>query len=643
MGILVRSLIVGIVGASAGAAWMVLTYAAKPAVVIELTEQAPPIIRGVYPVERSPEGISYAWTREKVQLDLPGFDRHTPWTLRARVRGGRPSPHPFPELTIATQEGTLATSSTSNAFETIEVEIPALPRPMRGLHLTFTAMPTFVPGPQDPRALGVMIDSIEISPLAGSLVLPPPSALARAALACGLMGMSFGLIGMTSGSAVGAAVIVGLGQAAVASRGSAPYGSFGPLMAQTAFWIGLTMAGLMLLVQSVQQARLRNTALFVAAFSAGALHLELLVLFHPDIDVRDALFQAHRFEWVLSGRYFFTSLAPGNYEFPYAIALYVVTLPWSWLTETTAQYMNLLRTVTGAAAALASACLYPMLLAGGWPRLTGAMAVALAHLVPLSFSVQLVANQTNAFGQSMALFVSAGIVLGLLNRGTEQAMRVPALSTWGPLLLLILLVSVAFLSHTSTFAILSVQLVILAIALRLQSDPSLRPLAWRLASVVIIATVLAWIVYYGRFSDVYAAQFARLSSEVGQPVELSDPGQRTLLDRVRSVPFYLQLNYGWPVVALSAIGTAVMWRHAGRNLLTLTVVSWAIACGAFLIIGIVTPVDMRHYLAAIPLVASLSAIGASTLWESGAVGRSVSAALLLWTSWTAVTEWLAPL
>ena len=76
--------------------------------------------------------------------------------------------------------------------------------------------------------------------------------------------------------------------------------------------------------ERVQGPTFRNTARFVAAFAAAALYLKLLVLLHPPMPVGDAVFQAHRFEWVLSGRYYFTSIAPGGYEFPYAIGLYVV-------------------------------------------------------------------------------------------------------------------------------------------------------------------------------------------------------------------------------------------------------------------------------------------------------------------------------
>ena len=68
----------------------------------------------------------------------------------------------------------------------------------------------------------------------------------------------------------------------------------------------------------------RNTARFAVIASAAALLVKLLVLLHPDMPVGDALFHAHRFQQVLDGNLYFTSIAPGNYLFPYAPGLYVL-------------------------------------------------------------------------------------------------------------------------------------------------------------------------------------------------------------------------------------------------------------------------------------------------------------------------------
>ena len=89
----------------------------------------------------------------------------------------------------------------------------------------------------------------------------------------------------------------------------------------------------------------RNTAKFAIAFTAAAFLLELLVLLHPDMPIGDALFHAHRFQDVLGGRYYFTSIAPGNYQFPYAPGLYVFAIPFAGLVRRGVADMTLLRTI----------------------------------------------------------------------------------------------------------------------------------------------------------------------------------------------------------------------------------------------------------------------------------------------------------
>ena len=67
----------------------------------------------------------------------------------------------------------------------------------------------------------------------------------------------------------------------------------------------------------------RRPRRFVVAFSAAALFLKLLVLLHPQMPVGDAMFHAHRFQGVLAGNLYFTSIAPGNYTFPYPPGFYL--------------------------------------------------------------------------------------------------------------------------------------------------------------------------------------------------------------------------------------------------------------------------------------------------------------------------------
>ena len=68
-------------------------------------------------------------------------------------------------------------------------------------------------------------------------------------------------------------------------------------------------------------------------------------------------------------------------------------------------------------------------------------------------------------------------------------------------------------------------------------------------------------------------------------------------------------------------------RYAPRGRLTLAAAGWTLACLAFLALGILTPVDMRYYLASIPAIAIAGAAGLRFLWERGTGGRVAAGAL----------------
>jgi hypothetical protein len=56
-------------------------------------------------------------------------------------------------------------------------------------------------------------------------------------------------------------------------------------------------------------------------------------------------------------------------------------------------------------------------------------------------------------------------------------------------------------------------------------------------------------------------------------------------------------------------------------------------------VGILTPLDMRYYLAVIPSFALLASAGASWWWREGGLARIAAAALLAWAVWIGVETW----
>jgi hypothetical protein len=609
-----RALAAAALAAFAAAVWAVVLYAWHPALNVDFDRDLPRNVEGVYPPERDEASrLTFAWTGSDTLIRMPGLDRRVAWQLTIRASGARTIAAENPAVTILSDGVAVATEQTSAGFGDITATIPALPD-RRGLVLGLHSSTTFVPGPGDPRTLGIMIDRLTLTP--SGAVLIPHQAIAAAAVSAAAMGAGIALLGVTAGSAIGAAILLSAADAGIAARGFGPYSTFPATVTALGCWIAFALALVALAFRVLRAQPLRNTARFAIAFTASALFLKLLVLLHPDMPVGDAMFQAHRFEAVLAGHFYFTSIAPGGYLFPYAPGLYVFASLFAGFAHRGAGDVVLLRVLTLSADAVVAALLYRAVAIAWSDRLAGAIAVALYHLVPLDLSVITTGNLTNAFAQSLsvvALVLMAAPAVPSERAGATAALAVVMLA--------------AYLSHTSTVAILFVSGLFIAAVFWRRGGPTLRGPAAAIAIATVAASVISIVAYYGHFMDTYRTQFARIGHETatGAPVV----GHRTIADRFDAVPYFLNICFGIPALTLAAMGGVHLWRRASIDRLTLAIVGWLLGCAAFLILGILTPVDMRYYLAAIPAVAVLASAGAAAAWRSGPAGRGFTLGLLI--------------
>jgi len=623
-----RAFAAAILGALAGVVWLALFYGLQHGVDIGFDVDPPPLVSGVYPVERdATTGLTFAWTGEQVTIRLPGLDRQVEWSLTLRVRGARPDARENPSLTFLVDGVPLVTRQTTTDFEDIQVALPSRPG-RRGITIGIRSSATFVPGPGDTRALGVMLDFIRLS--ATGIAMPPRSAFAGSALTAAAAGAAIAMLGVTAGSAVGAAILVAAGTASLTARGFGPYTDFPMNSAQVSLAIGLMLVAICAVIQYARGERLRNTARFVAAASATALLLKLMVLLHPDMPIGDALFHAHRFQDVLGGKLYFTSVAPGNYLFPYAPGLYVFAAAFSGLVRRGLADMALLRIIVCAVDTAVAVGLYTMIAHGRGDRIGGAMAVALYHLVPLDLGVQSVGNLTNAFAQSVS--VLAFSMMSAASVRIEKRALVCLFS---------LVLAGAFLSHTSTFAILAVTTLLVAVLFWWRGGPALRSPALAITLALVAAALLAVALYYAHFLETYRTELARIGKETATAAP--DAGGRGVMARLESVPRYLDIYFGLPILLLAVWGAVTLWRRGGADRLALSTTGWLVGCGLFLILGVLTPVDMRYYLASIPAIAILAGIGASKGWNDGGYARLASAILLAGSVVVGLRSWWAAL
>jgi len=624
-----RAVAAALLAAFGGAVALAICYGRSPTLRVDF-DVTPPrgVVDGVYPSEIEPDaGRTFAWTRETVTVDLADIDRQVDWLLHVRVRGARPGGAPNPDLLVHVDGVLVHTHATGVEYGEVEVRVPARPA-QQGLVISMRASSTFVPGPSDPRALGVILDSLTLSP--EGLAIPPRQALTGVAVASAALGAAVALLGVTPATAVGTALLLSAALAALVARGFGPYTDFADVVARTTIWTGAVAAVLSGVVHRMRGEPFRNTAKFAIAFTTAAFLLELLVLLHPDMPIGDALFHAHRFQDVLAGRYYFTSIAPGNYQFPYAPGLYVLAMPFAGLVRRGAADMTLLRTIVCAADALAGLLLYSMAVRMRGDRLTGALAVALYHLIPLGFGVMVAGNLTNAFAQSVsvaALALMAAAAVRLEHRAAAAGLAA--------------VLAAAFLSHTSTFAIASVAACVIALWYWWKGGPALRSPAAAVVLAATAAVVVAVVVYYAHFLDTYRTELARIGGETAAAAP--DAGGRGIAARLSAVPHYLQLYFGVPVLALAAWGAVLLWNRGARDRSTLAAAGWLTTCGLFLVLGILTPIDMRYYLAAIPALALFAAAGSGTAWTTGGSSRAIGLALLAGTVFLALRAWWSTL
>jgi hypothetical protein len=616
-------------GALAGVTWLAFFYVTSPGLQIDFAVDPPRLMTGVYPGERDQAtGLTFAWTAGDVALRQPGLDRRVPWSVEIRVRGGRQAAAENPALTFFVDGARVLDTRSETEFTSVRFIIPQNAARPRGARITMQCSRTFVPGPQDPRPLGVMLDRVTLRP--EGFALPPREALTAAALSAAALGFAIGLLGVTPGLAIGGAVLVAAGQGAVLARGFGPLTDLPEVAIRLALAIGIALVLIALLLERIQGVALRNTARFAIAFTAAAAFLKLLVLAHPGMPIGDALFHAHRFQEVLRGNYYFTSVAPGNYLFPYAPGLYVVARPFAGFVSRDVGDMFLLRSVVTVADAAVAASLYFVVVRAWGDRRAAAAATALHHLLPLDFAIISIGNLTNAFAQSLG--VGALVVM------SAGPLRLDRIATS---LLLAVVLAAAFLSHTSTFAILGVSACAIALMFTLRGGPDLRRQAAAIVVATLVAAAVAVLLYYAHFMDTYRTELARIGAETA--TRAPDAGGRTITVRTLLLPYYLNTYLGAPALLLAAWGALSLWRRGARDRLALAVAGWAGTCIAFLLLGVLTPVDTRYYLASLPAVAIAAAVGASDGWERGGASRAGAAVLVSWVVYKGVANWIVNL
>ena len=617
-------------GALSGAA-LVAAYALAPALTMDMDRPAPPVVTGFYGEERV-ERDTYAWTSDTVTMTLDGFDRRLPWACTVRLRGGRADVTTLPEVVLAVDGIVERRLQATNDFVDLTFTVPARDR-KSGAILTLTSSNTFMPE-ADRRTLGMVVDRWTCTPAEGRWPIVPAATL-MAAIGSGA---AFGAAATIAGLSlpVSAALLLALAvlQAVPLSWDFGAYGRFPADGWLLALGIAGVVAAGARVAESLRGRPLSGPARFVVVVTGLVLFLKMLVLMHPSKPVVDAVFHAHRLQWILEGRWFFTQPMPSGVRFPYAIGLYVFTVPWTVLTD---DFVWLLRLVVTAAEAAGGLLAYALVTRTWGDRALGAVAAVFFTVVPRTFEIVGNANLTNAFGQSVAFAVLAAAVLWPLTW-----------RQWRPWLAFMLLTAFALLCHISTITLLGAILFFLAAAYWFSGDRGLRGPAISIATALAAAAVLAVAVYYGHFGDAYRSAARVQAAGEGAAAALA---AAPFGDKLRDAARLTVAAVGWPLFLLALPGAIVLAARRKRDRLTLAILALFLTFGLFAVGVVLAPVEQsfqryaaeffsRVTLATYPAVVLCAALAAVTGWRAGGVLRGVTALLVAASVLAGVREWV---
>ena len=545
-----------------------------------------------YPEDSPP----FAWTKKSALVRIPRLDRRIGYRLTVVARNGPSTPLP---VELAADGSTqFATVELPERRTALTIDIP--PSARDSVFVTLTAERTFVPGPQDKRSLGFIVEAITLAPLRGRFPAPM-RAFGQSALAAALYGAGAAAAGCSWPVIAAAAVAVSGWQTWLLVRDAAFLGDFSNALVPVAVWA--LMAGAIIGMWSLARRHAATRLVRTTVFVIVVITLLRIVLFlHPNAPIGDSMFQVHRAADVVGGRLFFTSVTPPPYfEFPYPPGMFVLAVPfWKAMTD----HVGLLRVIAFAADAVTAVA---VLLAGLriW-RLPGAACTAAIFFMLAPVGVQTVAtgNLSNAFAQSV---VSAAVLFGVCLVGSRPA--------WFWSMLVALVLAGGFMSHFGTMIIGPVLAAAVVAAWSFTADRTVKIARGWYAFALVLAIVVSFLLYYQHFVAVYDTTVHRiLAGETSRRSMVPTVTQQG--GRVATFFRFLLWNYSYALLAAAAAGVFVFVRDRRRDALSLALWGWLGVCAVFAVVGVLTPLEVRSTLAVQPFVALAGGLSVASALES---------------------------
>ena len=174
-------------------------YVRDPGVRLEMAGTHAPVVTGLFPPERAGQR-TFAWSGETLRITMPGADRRVPWACEAMVINWRPPGAGPAHVRVASQQAELLATTVSAPEATLAFTLPP-DAAAAGFDVTIHVTPTFQPGPDDPRHLGLAFDWVRCAPASERWAWPPLRLPARGAVSVAALGAAVGLAGVPAAAA----------------------------------------------------------------------------------------------------------------------------------------------------------------------------------------------------------------------------------------------------------------------------------------------------------------------------------------------------------------------------------------------------------------------------------------------------------
>jgi hypothetical protein len=630
-----RLVALGATGAALFGGLLVAVFMARPALHLDMGaggELDRPLATGFHDPELDETGASFRWTSERATLRLTGLDRRIGWRLRVRLRAPRPPSSVLPELGIDVDGQTRQRAPAPPTYTEIVADLPAREPSPRITRIDLVTSAVFVPGPQDPRQLGVQIDSIALEAAPGARPMPPLDPVWMALAGGAVLGVVLALLDLPLAITVALLALAVLNEALLV-RGTVLFLPFPQINLRVIAGLALVAAVATALARRLARAPLAIETRMLAAVWLVLTWVKVALILHPAMFVGDIGFHRNRLIVVERGTWLFTSESPGG-AFPYPVAYYVLV---SWIDTLVRNGEVVLRLVAASADAALCGLAYPILVRLGVDRRRALGAAVALLLTPALFHIQVVAFLANAFGNVMSAFA-------LLAVATPAGGAMAA----GQLIIGFALTLVALLSHLSAAVMLTATLGVLGFVLIVSGSVTRQANAVRNGLAILLLTMAAagaaFAIYYVHFMPTLGEAWRRggqasaaPSPDAAPPVQRIEPhqtrfapGRAALLSRLAAVPRYTLRSYGAPLLLLATWGAVDLWRRRRVDGLAHLLGPWLGVCVTFFVLAMLTPIDLRYYLAAAPALAVLAGAGLGDLLDRPPVGRAVGALLGVW-------------